>query len=219
MICDHCGSKTHGTGNSGCSKYCTLCKTPGHRQKSGSCPFRECSKCKAVGHSARECRPLTIMVCAHCGSEKHPTNHTNCSNYCVDRNTRAFYVVPVRKFLESPIDAKFVRVYGAGVLGKLRIDCMSCAYREQNVEPIDFHFRAMLILAVSLPRMTEKAAKCALRRRTIALVMAGCLAFCANVVWAFVTAAGLVAKIVARRTYRDVGMLIIVIFLVITCDV
>jgi hypothetical protein len=125
-------------------------------------------------------------------------------------------VVPVRKFLESPIDAKFVRVYGAGVLGKLRIDCMSCAYREQNVEPIDFHFRAMLILAVSLPRMTEKAAKCALRRRTIALVMAGCLAFCANVVWAFVTAAGLVAKIVARRTYRDVGMLIIVIFLVIT---
>jgi hypothetical protein len=93
---------------------------------------------------------------------------------------------------------------------------MSCAYREQNVEPIDFHFRAMLILAVSLPRMTEKAAKCALRRRTIALVMAGFLAFCANVVWAFVTAAGLVAKIIARSAYGDVGMLIIDIFLVIT---
>ena len=104
-------------------------------------------------------------------------------------------MVPVRKFLESPIDAKIVRDYGAGVLGKVRIDCMSCAYREQNVEPIDFHFRAMLIIAVSLPRMTEKAAKCALRRRTIALVMAGFLAFCANLVWAFVTAAGLVAKI------------------------
>jgi hypothetical protein len=33
-----------------------MCKTPGHRQKFGSCPFRECSKCKRVGHSARECR-------------------------------------------------------------------------------------------------------------------------------------------------------------------
>ena len=82
MVCDHCGSKTHGTGNSGCSKYCTLCKIPGHRQKSGSCPFRECSKCKAVGHMARECRPLTIMVCAHCGSETHRTNHPGCSKYC-----------------------------------------------------------------------------------------------------------------------------------------
>ena len=82
MVCDHCGSKTHGTGNSGCSKYCTLCKTKGHRQKSGSCPFRECSKCKAVGHSARECRPLTVMVCAHCGSKTHRTGSGNCSKYC-----------------------------------------------------------------------------------------------------------------------------------------
>ena len=82
MVCDHCGSKTHRTGSSNCSKYCTLCKTPGYGQKSGSCPFRECSKCKAVGHSARECKPLTIMVCAHCGSETHRTNHPNCTKYC-----------------------------------------------------------------------------------------------------------------------------------------
>ena len=33
-----------------------MCKTPCHGQKSGSCPFRECSKCKQVGHSARECQ-------------------------------------------------------------------------------------------------------------------------------------------------------------------
>ncbi len=80
------------------------------------------------------------------------------------------------------------RVYGAAVLGKLRIDRMSRAYREQNVEPINFHIRAMLILAVSLPHMTEKAAKCALRLRAIALVMAVFLAFRANMVRAFVTA-------------------------------
>ena len=33
-----------------------MCKAPGHGQKSGSCRFRECSKCKEVGHSARECQ-------------------------------------------------------------------------------------------------------------------------------------------------------------------
>jgi hypothetical protein len=70
MVCDNCG-------NSGCSK-----KTPGHRQNSGSCPFRECSNCKEVGHSACECRPLTIMVCAHCGYETHRTGSGNCPNHC-----------------------------------------------------------------------------------------------------------------------------------------
>ena len=82
---------------------------------------------------------------------------------------------------------------GADVLGKQRIDCMSRAHRKQNVEPIDFHFGAMLILAVSLPHVTEKAAKCALRLGAIALVMAAFLASFANVVWAFVTAACLMA--------------------------
>jgi hypothetical protein len=51
----------------------------------------------------------------------------------------------------------------------------------------------MLILAVSLPHVTEKAAKCALRLGAIALVMAAFLASFANVVWAFVTAACLMA--------------------------
>jgi len=82
MVCDHCGSDTHRAGSGNCSKYCALCKTPGHRQKFGSCPFRECSKCKAVKHLSSECRPLTIMVCAHSGSETHPTNHTGCPKYC-----------------------------------------------------------------------------------------------------------------------------------------
>ncbi len=39
-----------------------MCKTPGHRQKSGSCPFRECSKCKEVGHSARECGKRNVRA-------------------------------------------------------------------------------------------------------------------------------------------------------------
>ena len=111
----------------------------------------------------------------------------------IDRTTYAFYVIPVREFFEFPIDAKIVRVNGADVLGKQRIDCMTRAYRKQNVEPIDFHFGAMLILAVSLPHVTEKAAECALRLGTIALVMAGFLASFANVVWALVTAACLMA--------------------------
>ena len=91
MVCDHCGSDTHRTGSSNCSKYCALCQTPGHRQKSGSCPFRECSKCKAVGHLARECSrpkpPKPLIVCAHCGSETHRTNHPGCSNYCATCKT------------------------------------------------------------------------------------------------------------------------------------
>jgi len=39
-----------------------MCKTPGHRQKSGSCPYRECSKCKQVGHSARECGKRNVRA-------------------------------------------------------------------------------------------------------------------------------------------------------------
>ena len=102
-------------------------------------------------------------------------------------------MIPVREFFEFPIDAKTVRVNGAGVLGKKRIDCTSRAYCEQNVEPINFHLEAMLILAVSLPYVTEKSAESALRLGTIALVMTGFLASFANVVWAFVTAACLMA--------------------------
>ncbi len=75
--------------------------------------------------------------------------------------------------------------------------------------------QTMLILAVSLSHMTEKAAKCALRLRAIALVMAVFLAFRANMVWAFVTAACLVAIIVARRAYRNVIRFIIDIILLI----
>jgi hypothetical protein len=63
---------------------------------------------------------------------------------------------------------------------------------------------------------SEKAAKCALRLMAIALVMAVFPAFCANtMVWAFVTAACLVAKIVARRAYRSFSRLIIDIILLI----
>jgi hypothetical protein len=32
MVCAHCGSESHRTGDTVCAKYCTLCKEPGHRQ-------------------------------------------------------------------------------------------------------------------------------------------------------------------------------------------
>ena len=56
MVCAHCGSESHRTGSSDCPNYCTLCKVTGHRQKRAECPFRECSKCKGIGHSARACK-------------------------------------------------------------------------------------------------------------------------------------------------------------------
>lgn len=55
MVCANCGSGSHRTNHANCSKHCTLCEADGHRQKTAACRFRECSKCKAVGHSAREC--------------------------------------------------------------------------------------------------------------------------------------------------------------------
>ena len=66
MVCAHCGSESHRTNSSNCPNYCTLCKQPGHRQKSASCEFRVCSKCGASGHSASECTP-----CSECGSTTH----------------------------------------------------------------------------------------------------------------------------------------------------
>ena len=55
MVCANCGSGSHRTNHARCTKHCTLCRADGHRQKTAACRFRECSKCKAVGHSAREC--------------------------------------------------------------------------------------------------------------------------------------------------------------------
>jgi len=66
MVCAHCGSESHRTNSSNCPNYCTLCKQPGHRQKSASCEFRVCSKYGASGHSASECTP-----CSECGSTTH----------------------------------------------------------------------------------------------------------------------------------------------------
>ena len=58
MVCANCGSGSHRTNHARCTKHCTLCRADGHRQKTAACRFRECSKCKAVGHSARECTGL-----------------------------------------------------------------------------------------------------------------------------------------------------------------
>ena len=66
MVCAHCGSESHRTGETVCAKYCTLCKEPGHRQKRAGCKFRVCNKCGASGHSASECTP-----CSECGSTTH----------------------------------------------------------------------------------------------------------------------------------------------------
>ena len=66
MVCAHCGSESHRTNSSNCPNYCTLCKQPGHRQKSASCEFRVCNKCGASGHTVSECTP-----CNECGSTTH----------------------------------------------------------------------------------------------------------------------------------------------------
>ena len=62
MVCANCRSDSHRTGASACPNYCTLCAQPGHRQKRGTCPFRVCSTCHQIGHSAREC---TLKGVAH----------------------------------------------------------------------------------------------------------------------------------------------------------
>ena len=66
MVCAHCGSESHRTGETVCAKYCTLCKEPGHRQKRAGCKFRVCNKCGASGHTVSECTP-----CNECGSTTH----------------------------------------------------------------------------------------------------------------------------------------------------
>ena len=68
MVCNHCASESHRTNHQNCPNYCTLCKEPGHRQKSNECKFRVCSKCGASGHSASEC---TQPACNECGSTTH----------------------------------------------------------------------------------------------------------------------------------------------------
>ena len=68
MVCAHCGSESHRTGETVCAQYCTLCKEPGHRQKRAGCKFRVCSKCGASGHSATECNQIG---CRECGSTTH----------------------------------------------------------------------------------------------------------------------------------------------------
>ena len=68
MVCAHCGSESHRTGETVCAKYCTLCKEPGHRQKRAECKFRVCSKCGTSGHSASECAQTG---CSDCGSTTH----------------------------------------------------------------------------------------------------------------------------------------------------
>ena len=68
MVCAHCGSESHHTGQSACAKYCTLCKEPGHRQKRAGGKVRVCSKCRTLGHSATEC---THTKCSECGNTTH----------------------------------------------------------------------------------------------------------------------------------------------------
>ena len=55
MVCDHCGSDAHVTGNKNCPNYCTVCVASGHSRNTNACPNRICSKCHATGHMARQC--------------------------------------------------------------------------------------------------------------------------------------------------------------------
>ena len=84
MVCVNCGSESHHTGNSGCEKYCTLCAQSGHRQKRGTCPYRECNKCGATGHSAREC-PSKIVSVRHSFTEEAQMQHDRPSDEVCER--------------------------------------------------------------------------------------------------------------------------------------
>ncbi len=87
MVCFNCGSESHHTGNSGCEKYCTLCAQSGHRQKRGTCPYRECNKCGATGHSARECRscPSKTVSVRHSFTEEAQMQHDRPSDEVCER--------------------------------------------------------------------------------------------------------------------------------------
>jgi hypothetical protein len=52
------------------------------RKKSGSCPFRECSKCKEVGHSARECGNRNVRAIENDADAQsiHDANDKNADN-------------------------------------------------------------------------------------------------------------------------------------------
>ena len=84
MVCVNCGSESHHTGDSGCEKYCTLCAQYGHRQKRGTCPYRECNKCGATGHSARECPSKTVSV-RHSFTEEAQMQHDRPSDEVCER--------------------------------------------------------------------------------------------------------------------------------------
>ena len=71
QFCAHRGSATHRTGSGNGSNFCELCNTAGHRQKRGDCPFRECSSCKAVEHSAHACVQSTLSNRAANGTAGH----------------------------------------------------------------------------------------------------------------------------------------------------
>ena len=60
-----------------------LCAQSGHRQKSGTCPYRVCSTCGATGHSARECPFQTVGICNSCGDETQQQHDALATRLCV----------------------------------------------------------------------------------------------------------------------------------------
>ena len=60
-----------------------LCAQSGHRQKSGTCPYRVCSTCGATGHSARECPFKTVGICNSCGDETQQQHDALATRLCV----------------------------------------------------------------------------------------------------------------------------------------
>ena len=72
---------------------------------------------------------------------------------------------------------KRIRVDGAGGLFKQRNDDVLCAYREQNVQPIDVYIGASNVDTCSLSSdVTQKAVRC-----TMVLIVAGFVTCSANV--------------------------------------
>ncbi len=111
-VCAHCGSEAHGAGYAACENSRALCAQSGHRQKSGTCPYRVCSTCGAPGLSARECPSASPSA-----SATKTALATKCANV-------ASNMVTSRQTVPNH-DAKHAAAYRTETLGALNAQSTS----------------------------------------------------------------------------------------------